>query len=772
MNKSLAFLLSVCSLCLLVACSGSSTPPPVIGVALTPSSAQALDANQTDSLMATVTNDTNNKGVSWTVTCPAGGNACGAMAQASSASGAANHYVAPANVSAAQTVTVTATSVSDGTKSASVQVTVNPALALVNPPPAQPQPGTAGQPFSLNLMIYVQGGTAPFTWTIKSGTLPAGLNLDTKTGMVTGTPTAAAAASVVAFLCTDSGTPPTPLSANLQISLAINSAALAITSGAPPNGVVGSPYDVHRVKVCDNPLCTQFHFELRPGFPLTATAGVLPYSWSWAADQGSSLPPGLLITSFLCKAVNGPQICGKPQTAGTYHVVVTVKDSGTPQGVASTPYTIVISNPPPPVIDTTPAPSAGGVNLPYNFTFTASNGLLPFSWSETGALPPGLGFNNAGVLSGTPTSIGSSLITLTVQDSLGQTSAPQDFTIQIFPHGFKATGSMGTMRVGATATLLNDGKVLVTGGENAPQPPLATAELFDPTTGTFTPTGSMGTARVYHTATLLKDGKVLVTGGFDANGNVLTTAELYDPTTGAFAPTGSMQTGYQAATLLNNGKVLMTGGLDANRNPLTTAELFDQTSGSFTPTGSMGTARDNRVATLLNDGRVLVAGGWDGSPTGGFLATAEIYDPVSGSFAPTGSMAIRRDNHTATLLSDGKVLVTGGVDVNGNALAEAELFDPTTGTFTPTGNMQSAHWVHRATLLSDGTVLVTGGRDSSNRTISTAELFDPATKTFALTGSMTTPRELHRATLLNDGRVLVTGGSVNGTSLATAELYQ
>jgi len=227
-----------------------------------------------------------------------------------------------------------------------------------------------------------------------------------------------------------------------------------------------------------------------------------------------------------------------------------------------------------------------------------------------------------------------------------------------------------------------------------------------------------------------------------------------------------------AATLLNNGKVLVAGGLDDNGNALATAELFDPTSGTFVPTGTMVNVRDGGTATLLKNGKVLVTGGSNGNPTEGILATAEIYDPVNGSFAPTGSMAIARVDHTTTLLKSGKVLVAGGLDNGGNALKEAELFDPASGTFSSAGSMQSFHWIHIATLLSDGTVLVTGGRDFNNRSISAAELFDPAGGTFALTGSMTTARELHKATLLNDGRVLVTGGSDNGSFLATAELYQ
>jgi hypothetical protein len=222
-----------------------------------------------------------------------------------------------------------------------------------------------------------------------------------------------------------------------------------------------------------------------------------------------------------------------------------------------------------------------------------------------------------------------------------------------------------------TATLLNTGKVLVAGWGNA------TAELFDPATGSFTATGSMLQPRVSHTATLLNSGKVLLTGGIQGTPpatTVLAEAELYDPTTGSFSQTlGSLATARQwhTATLLTNGTVLVTGGfLDNNENAIATAELFDLTSQSFTPTnGNMETPRAFQTATLLKDGTVLVTGGNNGT---GPLATAELYDPTAGTFSPTGSMGTARQSHIATLLNDGTVLVAGGT--NGAPLASAERY--------------------------------------------------------------------------------------------------
>jgi hypothetical protein len=280
---------------------------------------------------------------------------------------------------------------------------------------------------------------------------------------------------------------------------------------------------------------------------------------------------------------------------------------------------------------------------------------------------------------------------------------------------FSPTGSMTVPRCYHTATLLGDGKVLITGGSNGAEN-LDTAELFDPSTGIFTPTGSMETARISQTATLLSNGKVLIAGGFGETG-VLDTAELFDPSTGMFTPTGSMETTryLQTATLLNNGEVLIAGGFGETA-ALDTAELFDPSTGMFTPTGSMETARASHTATLLSNGEVLIAGGFEGTE---YFVTAELFHPSTGIFTPTGSMESARRDHTASLLNDGMVLVTGGEYLTFGPLrgcypqlhsyASAELYDPTSGTFTYTSNMATPRALHRATLFTNGEVLVTGG---------------------------------------------------------------
>jgi hypothetical protein len=220
--------------------------------------------------------------------------------------------------------------------------------------------------------------------------------------------------------------------------------------------------------------------------------------------------------------------------------------------------------------------------------------------------------------------------------------------------------------------------------------------------GTFSPTGNMSTARNVAFATLLANGKVLVAGGFNppSGTSTVASAELYDPDTGLFSPTGSMSTARRAhtAALLPNGTVLVAGG----RNPpdfLASAELYDPGTGLFSSTGSMSTARNFFTATVLPNGKVLVAGGCNSV----CVASAELYDPDTGLFSPTGSMSTAREAHAATLLPNGTVLVTGG-DNGTTAFAGAELYDPDTGLFSPTGSMSAARTSHTATLLPTSSV--------------------------------------------------------------------
>jgi N-acetylneuraminic acid mutarotase len=248
---------------------------------------------------------------------------------------------------------------------------------------------------------------------------------------------------------------------------------------------------------------------------------------------------------------------------------------------------------------------------------------------------------------------------------------------------------------------------------------------------------------------------------------------------GAWSPAMAMGAGrgYQTATLLPNGKVLVVAGSQTSRI-LASAELYDPQTRRWSSAGTLRTARSLHTATLLKSGKVLVVGGSQVSPFYlGSLATAEIYDPQTNSWALAASMYTPRSYHTATLLADGRVLVVGGIqasnDVTGAVLASAELYDPVTDTWTAAAPMPGARAKHAATLLADHRVLVTGGQGSDYYAFSgyfrTAELYDPATDSWSPAASMNYPRINATSTRLPDGRVLVVGD--DGVNEGTAEIF-
>lgn len=343
--------------------------------------------------------------------------------------------------------------------------------------------------------------------------------------------------------------------------------------------------------------------------------------------------------------------------------------------------------------------------------------------------------------------------------------------------GFEITGDLAMVRSNHTATLLADGRVLLAGGvePSVGRPISASAELYDPASGTFSATADMHAARVDHAATLLPDGRVLVVGGY-GDGETQANGELYDPLLETFTPvTSAFAVGGErtAAITLADGRALVVGGF--NMGARSEAWLFDPATDSFSATGSMASGRYVHTLTLLGDGRVLVVGGVE--PQGGPRDDAELYDPATGLFTPVAStMSVARERHASTLLPDGRVLVAGGYTWKGEQLETAELFDPLTGTFAATGDMSMPRIEFRLVGLEDGQVLAIGSYQWE-LPAATAELYDPVAGAFSpITPGPSTEREATSATRLLDGRVLVAGGhdlmDPKGGWVAYGELYE
>jgi hypothetical protein len=475
--------------------------------------------------------------------------------------------------------------------------------------------------------------------------------------------------------------------------------------------------------------------------------GTVNTATSWAIQEGAS--GGTITSSGVYTA---------PETGGTFHVIATSQADATQMQTATvTVASLTVSVSP-------PSDVLGPLGV-RTFIATVNTSLnTTVTWSVQEA-PAGGAITTSGQYMAPNMTGLFHVVATSVQDQSKSGIA----NVTIVASGFRPTGDMSTGRTSHTATLLPSGKVLIAGGSdcfgyNYGSCLLSSAEVYDSVSGKFAPTGNMSVTRVSHTATLLTNGKVLVTGGHDAS------AELYDPTSGSgtFAATGSMSVGRNShtATLLANGKVLIAGGQSVS-GALATAELYDPNSGTFTATtGMMTAARASHTATLLTNGKVLIVGG---SNSTGELATAELYDPATGKFtATTLGMVSPRTSHTATLLSNGNVLVTGGIanGASGASLSSAEVYNVVADSFTATtAPMMFARDSHIAILLANGTVLVAGGSSSSDFT---AELYNTGSGTFTQTGGMETGRALAAAVLLQDGRVLVSGGS----DQISAELYK
>ena len=474
------------------------------------------------------------------------------------------------------------------------------------------------------------------------------------------------------------------------------------------------------------------------------------------ATGGSVAPNGLLTA---------------PTAAGTYHVMAT-STWDTSQKATCTIIVEASS------VSVTPAIAGVSAGNPYPFVATV-RGLLDkrVAWSiQEGSV--GGTIDVDGVY--TPSGSGTFHIVAT---SLADAAVSGTATVETVAKRFSTPIPMMEDRSMSTATLLENGDVLITGGTNDDWWTfgLTTAEIFDHVTGTFRTTGSMAAGRDGHTAVRLKDGKVLIAGGGAEWWFSNASAEIFDPATEKFAAAGKMnyaRSGH-TATMLADGKVLIAGGVDWDAFVMAAAaEIYDPATGIFSKTGSMAEPRWWHTATLLPDGRVWFSGGTARRSTNVYdydvvvRDSTEIYDPATGTFALAENMGGQHDGHATALLADGRILITGGRSFT-------DYLDPRAYTYQDDAHVvASPSWIvvplasrmntmrawHTSTVLQNGQVLVVGG--SAPVTDNSAELFNPTSSTFLITDSMAKPRYLHTATLLKDGRVLIAGG---GTK--TAEIY-
>lgn len=336
---------------------------------------------------------------------------------------------------------------------------------------------------------------------------------------------------------------------------------------------------------------------------------------------------------------------------------------------------------------------------------------------------------------------------------------------------FVHTGNMNIARTRHSATLLENGNVIIIGGIGKDDD-LYSAEIYDHNTGKFILIGNMAVARHGHTATLLKDGRVLIIGGHNAISkyNEINDVEIYDPRSNKFNNVAKLDHlgNYHTSTLLNNGKVLVIARNDTD----THAILFDPKNNNFDPISKPLNRSGEYTATLLLNGKVLIVGG-----NLKVNRTAEIYDPNTGTFTLTGSLNKLRNGHSATLLPDGKVIIIAGdytySQENNKVLPSTmEVFDYNTGKFTITGNIKKYRSNQSSILLPQGNLVIIGGEpypmlypgiNVFNLKPATGELIDTKTCTVKSIKTLHFWDSGVQATLLNNYNILITGGDLNSS---------
>ncbi len=339
---------------------------------------------------------------------------------------------------------------------------------------------------------------------------------------------------------------------------------------------------------------------------------------------------------------------------------------------------------------------------------------------------------------------------------------------------WQATGALSAPRADHTATRLVDGRILVAGGITPDAVGgTKTAELYDPASGRWSPTGTMVVGRVKHAAVLLRDGRVLVVGGYSDNADPAfvgaANAELYDPARGTWraAAAPPRPAGLAVATALADGRALVVAAPTVGTPPdarTIDAFLYDPAADRWASFGPVGVGDEFPAVAALGDGRALLLGsaGYENDGT----TPAFLLDPATGAMTAT-RMPGARGGATLSALPDGRVLAVGGASLRRGSdgvttatpLASTAIFDPATGGWTEGAGLTTARSGHTATTLSDGRVLIVAAAADTGQGPATAELYDPPSRTWTALGEIgITARRAFAVAPLADGRALIVGG--------------
>jgi hypothetical protein len=705
---------------------GVNNPPPAVTVTVNPSSVN-LVAGSTQAFTAAVSNSTN-QSVTWSVD----GSASGSITVGGT-------YTAPTTPG---TFTVRATPAADPTKSGTATVVVSAPTIGVTITPQSPTIPTSG---SLPFSAAVTGTSIQsVTWDLPGG---GGTGSIIVTGASNATYTAPA----------------------LPGSYQVRATSVADTTKSSTVTII----------------VTQ-----GSGFRLSGPARIAPFT----SSQFTALFNDTQVTAtwLIEGAVNGCSISNSGLfSAGATNTSVTVRgtDAAVPSRTATALVTVAsqvtlqIIGPASPALTTADmvtfygsvSPTGVSAMVTWSTAPGSAGNVIPVDWFN-GYVPP----SAPGVYTVTATSVADPSVSSSFQATVNAASGP----------AFSSTsGAPLTSRYEHASAVMPDGRVVLIGGRQhrGAFSPLLNSEIFSPTNSTFSTGPNTLSQRFESEAIALDANRVLVTGGYDDYEKAYNTGEVLTLGTGSAATTNGMSVrrlSHQMVKLTTGphaGKIVVLGGFNGpvpygqpTWQSASSVDLFDAATTMFTAyPASMKTPRGLFTATPLQDGRILITGGYDANSQS-YLATAELFDPVAGTFTFTGTMSRTRAGHTATRLADGKVLITGGRSDAGDG-ATGELYNPATGLFESiNGSMQMPRRFHAAALLNDGRVAIFGGESQDNWVLGTAEVFDPVAKTFSTFGRMSIPRSHPTANLLtvgpNLGKVLVFGGGAENKVTGSAEL--